>query len=462
MNLHLYNTLSRTVEEFEPLNPAIVGVYTCGPTVYHHAHLGNLRTYIASDILVRVLKLNGYAVRHVMNITDVGHLVSDADEGEDKIEIGAAREGLTAWQIAERYTQSFFEQSQALNIARPDVVCRATDHIPQQVAMIEALKARGYVYRTDDGLYFDTQKVPSYGDFARLDLSGLRAGVRVDLGMKRSKTNFALWKFSRGAKRQMEWDSPWGVGFPGWHIECSAMSTYYLGNCFDIHTGGIDHIPVHHTNEIAQSESATGCRPFVRYWMHSNFLQLGDDKRMAKSSNEFLTVAALVEKGYEPLRSQMTFSWNALSGVSVQYRRLRAHLAELQSRAGDGAADQPPSPSAQPYADAIMSALNDDLATPVALTTLQQALADDALTAVDKVTLTARFDSVFGLNLLLGEVEQPAFAVDDAVQELVRERDAARARRDWPAADALRLRIEAMGYLVEDTPSGTRVQRSAA
>ena len=388
MAFQLYNTLSRTVEKFQPLNPPIVGVYTCGPTVYHHSHLGNLRTYIASDILVRVLRLNSYAVRHVMNITDVGHLVSDGDVGEDKMEVGASREGLTAWLIGERYTQSFFEQSQALNIVRPNIVCRATDHIPQQITMIEALDARGYVYRTDDGLYFDTQKVPNYGDFARLDLAGLRAGTRVEIGMKRSKTDFALWKFSRGAKRQMEWDSPWGIGFPGWHIECSAMSTYYLGNCLDIHTGGIDHIPVHHTNEIAQSELATGCRPFVRYWMHSNFLQMGGDKRMAKSSNEFLTVAALVDKGYDPLafrllclhshyRSQMTFSWDALNGAAVQYRRLRSQLVELQSRAGDGVAD-PLGPSAQPYADAIMSALNDDLATPVALTKLQQALAGKA------------------------------------------------------------------------------------
>jgi cysteinyl-tRNA synthetase len=472
MEFKIYNTMSRQLDVFNAIQPGQVGVYTCGPTVYHHAHIGNLRAYVFSDVLVRTLTLLGMTVRHVMNITDVGHLTSDADEGDDKMEVGAAREGITAWDIAQRYTQSFFEQCAALNIRQPTIVCRATDHIPQQIAMIRQLEARGFTYATDDGIYFDTAKMPSYGALARLDIEGLRAGARVEVGSKRNKTDFALWKLcAPGESRQMEWDSPWGRGFPGWHIECSAMSTHYLGNRFDIHTGGIDHIPIHHTNEIAQSESATGCRPFVNYWMHNNFLQMGEaDEKMAKSKGGFTTVFTLREMGYDPLafrllclkahyRSPMRFSFDALDGAAVQYRRLRSDLqllaAETRASSARGCGDDELRRS---YETEIKQAVANDLATPVALTTMQRALADSRLSAQGKRELVGIADAVLGLDLLAG----PEAAIDTGGEELrllVEERAAARGRRDWASSDELRRRIEHLGYVVEDTASGPKIKR---
>jgi cysteinyl-tRNA synthetase len=260
MTLRLFDTYARSIRDFEPLDTAEVRMYTCGPTVYNYAHIGNLRTYVFEDVLRRVLEFNGYRVRHVMNITDVGHLVSDADTGEDKMELGSRRTGKSAWEIADYYTRAFKDDLACLNILEPTIWCRATDHIPEQIEMIRCIEARGFTYRTSDGIYFDTSKLPGYGTLARLDIEGLRAGMRVELAEKRNPTDFALWKFSPpDQKRQMEWESPWGVGFPGWHIECSAMSAKYLGTFFDIHCGGEDHVPVHHTNEIAQTEACHGC-----------------------------------------------------------------------------------------------------------------------------------------------------------------------------------------------------------
>ena len=277
--LVVYNTLQRDKMEFTPLDPQRqkVGMYTCGPTVYNYAHIGNLRTYVFEDILKRTLLYNGFAVQHVMNITDVGHLTDDADQGDDKMEKGAWREGKTVWQIAEKYTRAFQQDIADLNILGPDIWCKATDHIEQQIALVQQLEARGMTYRIDDGIYYDTTKFPAYADFAQLDIDHIRAGARIEMvSGKKNPSDFALWKFSpkTGAKRQMEWESPWGIGFPGWHIECSAMSMHYLGEQFDIHCGGIDHIPVHHTNEIAQVEAVTGQR-WVYYWLHGEFLVVG-------------------------------------------------------------------------------------------------------------------------------------------------------------------------------------------
>ncbi|MCI0520475.1 MAG: cysteine--tRNA ligase, partial [Chloroflexi bacterium] len=278
MDLHLYDTYTRSVRRFEPLHPPEVGIYTCGPTVYDFAHIGNLRTYIFEDILRRVLAFNGFQVKHVMNVTDVGHLVSDADSGEDKMEKGSRRTGKSAWQIAAEYTQAFMEDLASLNILTPDVVCKATDHIGEQIAFIQCIEAQGYTYLTSDGVYFDTSRLEDYGHMARLDIDGLQAGARIEMGEKRLPTDFALWKFSpAGQQRQMEWDSPWGMGFPGWHIECSAMSAKYLGPFFDIHCGGEDHINVHHTNEIAQTQACYGTR-LANFWMHGYFLQLEAEK----------------------------------------------------------------------------------------------------------------------------------------------------------------------------------------
>jgi cysteinyl-tRNA synthetase len=284
LNIRLYNTASRKVEDFKPIKDGEVGIYSCGPTVYHYAHIGNLRAYVFADILRRSFVSADYKVKHIINITDVGHLVGDGDGGEDKLEKGAEREGKSAWEVAKFYTDSFMEDLQSLNIDTNEYTFpRATDNIKEQIGLISALEIDGYTYKTSDGIYFDTSKFSHYGDFAHLNIEGQKSGARVEENKeKKNITDFALWKFSPALEqRQMEWDSPWGKGFPGWHIECSAMSMKYLGNHFDIHTGGIDHIPVHHTNEIAQSECVTG-EKYVNYWMHVNFLHDSTGK-MSKS-----------------------------------------------------------------------------------------------------------------------------------------------------------------------------------
>jgi cysteinyl-tRNA synthetase len=317
-------------------------LYTCGPTVYNFAHIGNLRTYIFEDILRRTLEFNGYKVKQVMNITDVGHLTSDADTGEDKIEIGTKREGKSAWEIAKKYTDAFLCDLESLNIKKPHTLCKATDHISEMIELIKKIEQKGLVYQIGDGIYFDTSKLDDYGKLANLSVNGLKAGARVDIVEgKRNKTDFALWKFSpKNAKRQMEWDSPWGRGFPGWHIECSAMSIKYLGEHFDIHCGGVDHIPIHHTNEIAQSEAATGKKPWVNYWLHGEFLIL-ENSRMGKSAGNFITLATLKEKGYDPIvyrylclgahyRKPLTFSFDSLEHAKNSYERLKEIVIKIK------------------------------------------------------------------------------------------------------------------------------------
>lgn len=333
MTLQLFDTYTRSVRGFEPLHDNEVGLYTCGPTVYDYAHIGNLRTYIFEDLLRRTFEFNGYTVKHVMNITDVGHLVSDANSGEDKMEKGARRTGKSAWEIADFYAQAFIEDLKRLNIREPDIWCKATEHIPEQIDLIRCIEANGYTYKTSDGIYFDTSKLPDYGYLGRLDIDGLQAGTRIEMGEKHNPTDFALWKFSPpDQQRQMEWDSPWGTGFPGWHIECSAMSEKYLGRYFDIHCGGEDHITVHHTNEIAQTQACYGTR-LANFWMHGYFLQL-DDARMAKSSGDFLRLQVLIDRGYDPLayrffdmsalyRVKLNFSWEGLDSAAKSLDRLR-------------------------------------------------------------------------------------------------------------------------------------------
>lgn len=299
MKIILYNTLTKKKEEFIPIKKKKVGLYTCGPTVYNYAHIGNLRTYVFEDILRRTLEFNGYQVNHIENITDVGHLTDDADQGEDKMEKAAQKEKKNAWELSKFYTKAFRRDIKLLNIQEPHTWCKATDHIDEQIATIKKIINNGYTYQTTDGIYFDTSKMPTYGDFARLDIKNLQAGARIDIGEKKNPTDFALWKFSGKEKRQMEWDSPWGVGFPGWHIECSTMSTKYLGAPFDIHCGGIDHIPVHHTNEIAQTWAADK-KKMANYWLHGEFLVI-DENRMGKSQGNFITLQTLIDKRYNPL-----------------------------------------------------------------------------------------------------------------------------------------------------------------
>jgi cysteinyl-tRNA synthetase len=457
--LVLYDNFTRSLRAFAPLAPdGAVGLYTCGPTVYDYQHIGNYRTFLFEDVLKRVLSWNGYRVRHVMNVTDVGHLTSDADTGEDKMEKGARRTGKSAWEIAALYTRAFEDDLAALNILPPDVLCRATDHIPDQIAFIADLEQRGYTYRTSDGIYFDTSRQPDYGYLARLDREGLEAGKRVDLGDKRHATDFALWKFSPpGSTRQMEWDSPWGKGFPGWHIECSAMAQRYLGDYFDIHCGGEDHIPVHHTNEIAQTEARVGTR-LANFWMHGYFL-LANDAKTAKSAGEFLRLAALVERGYDPLayrclcltghyRTQLNFTWEALDAAATGLARMRAAFHALPSDA-NAAADEA-------LLARFTGEINDDLNLPRALALAWETLRGATPGAVKRATL-ARFDAVFGLGL--AEWKPVAEAIPPQIEALARRRAAARKARDYAEADRLRAELHAAGYEMEDRPDGFAVKR---
>ena len=457
--LALYDNFTRTLRPFEPLSPTgPVGLFTCGPTVYDYQHIGNFRTFLFEDVLKRVLRWNGYEVRHVMNITDVGHLTSDADTGEDKMEKGARRTGKTAWEIAALYTDDFIENMALLNIENATVLCKATDHIPEQIAFIADIERNGFAYVTSDGVYFDTAKQPDYGYLARLDIHGQEAGKRIEVGEKHSPTDFALWKFSpAGEVRQMEWDSPWGRGFPGWHIECSAMAQKYLGNYFDIHCGGEDHIPVHHTNEIAQTQARVGTR-LANYWMHGYFLLLNDAK-MAKSAGEFLRVQVLQERGYDPLvyrylcltahyRTQMSFSWDAMDAATTALDRLRNGIFLL-----------PADPAIAPDTDAIArftAEINDDLNVPRGLAVAWDVLRGDLPSAVKRATLL-RFDDVLGLGL--AEWTPKVETAPPDVQALADARALARKTKQWAEADRLRGELAAAGWEMEDQPAGFKLKR---
>jgi cysteinyl-tRNA synthetase len=456
MALRLYNSLTRTKEDFVPLSPPRVGLYTCGPTVYNYQHVGNYRTYVFEDLLVRALKLLGFAPTRVLNITDVGHLTSQGDEGEDKMEVGAAREGKTAWQIAEFYADAFSADWKSLNLLPPEVVCKATDHIPEQIALVQRLEKKGLVYKTSDGLYFDTAKLPDYGKLmSKEHLDGLKSGARVEANPeKRHLTDFALWKFSpKDAARQMEWDSPWGKGFPGWHIECSAMAMRYLGETFDIHCGGVDHIPVHHTNEIAQAEGATG-KPWVKVWMHAEFLLMNNAK-MAKSAGGFVKLADLSAKGFSPLdykyhcftahyRKQLDFTWEALESSKTARRRLCDAARALAAAA--------PKPGCADFSNAFRDALCDDLNAPAALAVVWDALKSD-LPDGSKKAFLQEAESVLALGLFDAA---PEAAVPAEVAALLARRAAARASKDFAASDSLRKEIEALGWLVKDGKDGAK------
>lgn len=464
--LYLYNTLTRKKEEFKPIDDNKVGLYTCGPTVYNFAHLGNLRSYLFEDVLKRTLLYDGFEVRHVMNITDVGHLTGDQDMGEDKLEIGAKREGKSAWDIAEFYTKAFQEDIKKLNILEPSVWCKATDNIPEQIAMIEELERKGYTYETSDGIYFDTSKFKDYAKLSHLDLETLKEGARVEVNPeKRNPTDFALWKFSpEGVKRQMEWESPWGTGFPGWHIECSAMSLKFLGKNLDIHCGGVDHINVHHTNEIAQSEAATE-KQFFNYWMHGAFLNIAGGKKMAKSAENFLTLDnALTKKGLNSLayryaalqthyRKPMEYSEeameNAARGLEHLYNQMRQFsIFNYQFSIKDV------NPG---FKDKFLEAINDDLNMPQALAVLQEVLKSD-LGDEEKLATILDLDQVLGLKL--DEAGGMSLSeLPENIQELVRARQKAREEKDWSESDRLRDEIEKMGYVVEDKKEGMIIRK---
>jgi cysteinyl-tRNA synthetase len=456
MTVRLFNTLTREKETLAPRVPKKVGLYTCGPTVYNFQHIGNYRTYVFEDILVRALERLGFEVQREINITDVGHLTSQGDEGEDKMEVGAAREGKTAWEVAKFFTDAFVADCRELDIRLPQRLLRATDHIPEQIALIQRLEQKGFVYKTSDGLYFDTARFPTYDGLAGKEhMAGIQAGARVEANPeKKNATDFALWKFSpKDKQRQMEWDSPWGRGFPGWHIECSAMAMKYLGESFDIHCGGVDHIPIHHSNEIAQSEAATG-KPFVKVWMHSEFLLMNNAK-MAKSDGGFVTLKILKDKGFDPLdyryhcltahyRKQLDFTWESLDAARVARRRLKTQAEALN---GDS------TPACADHLKAFDEALSDDLNVPKALGVVHECMASSVPAGAKKRLLEVA-ESIFRVGLFAKEE-----ALSPDLQALLDARVAARASKDFKKSDELRDALLAKGILVEDGKGGQKWRR---
>ncbi len=455
MTIQLYNTLTRQIEKFKPLKGRRVSMYACGPTVYNYAHIGNLRTFIFEDILKRTLLYNDYKVKHIMNITDVGHLTGDSDVGEDKVEKSATAHGKSAWRITRFFTKEFKKDLKNLNILTPNELPLATDNIAEQIALIQKLEKKGFTYKTIDGIYFNTAKLKDYGKLAQLKNQELKAGVRVKMGEKKNINDFALWKFSsKEKKRQMEWRSPWGIGFPGWHIECSAMSVKYLGQPFDIHCGGIDLIPVHHTNEIAQSEAAED-KPLANFWLHGEFVLTGEDK-MAKSAGNFTTLQGLKEQGFNPLayrylllqthyRKQIKFSWEALKGAENGLNHLHNIVASW-GKASTGCPE---------YENKFLEAINNDLDTPTAMALMWDLVKDPIYPPSCKRKTILKFDKIFGLGLT--KLKKKKTTIPVAIQNLIAERDGARFSKNWAKSDEIRKQIEAAGYTVEDTPEGSKI-----
>jgi len=480
MSLQFHNQLSRTVEPFTPQVAGKVSLYTCGPTVYNYLHVGNWTAYIYWDTLVRVLQANNLDVDRVMNITDVGHLVSDADDGEDKLEKGAKREGKTAWEVAAFYTEDFLRGMGRLNLIAPTHITKATNFIEEQLALVRVLKDKGFTYEINDGIYFDTAKFPSYGDFAGLDLDAQKAGARVEFNPeKRNPSDFALWKFTpAGETRDMEWETPSDLiqageerlGFPGWHLECSAMAMSLLGNTLDLHTGGIDHIPVHHTNEIAQSEAATGVQ-FARTWLHNNHLKVNGTK-ISKSLDNGFTIDDLEEKGYTPLdfrmfvlqshyRSEGNFTFENLDAAKNRLKNWRnvaalRHQSHDRLRDDDEKSTDEDSVSLYASSQAIVEALSDDLDTPSAFAIIDEAfsrLQSHNLEDIHQHALTSlleTIDETLGLQLIASTKD-----IDDDVKRLIIERERARENKDWAASDQLRTDIEKSGITVRDTAHGS-------
>lgn len=465
--VYLYNTLSRRKDEFVPIVPGHVGMYSCGPTVYFYASIGNFRTYIFSDILRRTLEYNGLAVKQVMNITDVGHLVSDADEGEDKMLVAAQREQKSPWEIAAHYKEVFVRDMGLLNIEPPALFAPATEHIPEMIDMVRELLRKGYAYEISDGIYYDISKFPRYGMLSGVKLEEQIAGARVEANLeKRHPADFALWK--KAAKEHiMQWDSPWGMGYPGWHIECSAMERKYLGDEFDIHTGGEDHIPVHHENEIAQSWGCSGKVP-ARFFMHGVFLTV-DGGKMSKSLGNVHTIADLGAKGFEPLsfrylcltahyRSKLNFTWEALQSAQIGLRSLRRLIQKSAGEAGDAGAGS----RHDEILDQFHSFVNDDLNMPRAVALLWDATKERL--GRELLDLAKQFDRVLALDLLKGKTDDGSGSLDTGslsgeVRSLLDERSAAREAKDWAKSDALRDRLRDLGYAVKDTKQGYQVTK---
>ena len=466
--LNLYNTLTKRIEEFAPVNPPKVGMYTCGPTVYDYTHIGHLRKYVGDDILRRVLETNEYQVKDVMNITDVGHLTSDEDAGDDKLEKGAIERGQSVWEVAKFFEDYFFKSTDAVNILRPNIVAKATDHIGEQIKLIQKLEEKGFIYQTEEAIYFDISKFPDYGKLSGQSLDQKLTGVREEVVVdpkKRNPQDFAVWFFTVGRFKAhvMKWSSPWGEGFPGWHIECWAMSMEYLGDTLDIHTGGIDHIPVHHTNEIAQSEAATG-KQFVRFWVHHGFLQV-DGEKMSKSKKNFYRIEELEQRGFDPLalrylfltahyRDHMNFTWKSLEAAQNALNNLREGIREWEVRGGklDNEVGGENGKLHQKFLDAV----NTDLNMPQALAVMWELVKSD-LPDSEKSTTILEMDKILGLELdkYLGKPT----VIPPEVMELVEKRENARKSGNFEESDKIRKQIRELGYEIEDTSIGPKVVR---
>ena len=511
MSLKLYNTMGRRLEEFTPLTPGFVGFYGCGPTVYNYAHIGNLRAYVFLDTLDRTLTFLGYAKKHVMNITDVGHLSGDNDDGEDKMLRTAEEKHKSVMEVAQFYTDAFFHDIDSLNIIRPDVVCKATDHIPEMIELIKKIEANGHTYFAGGNLYYDVTTYPDYGKLAGINLEDLKAGARIEVDPnKKNPHDFVLWfTKSKFENHALTWDSPWGRGYPGWHIECSAMSMKYLGEQFDIHTGGIDHIPIHHTNEIAQSEGATG-RKWVNYWLHNEFLvvakERGDEaasgasigesdgaEKMSKSHGNFLTLQSLIDKGYDALdyrffllgahyRKQVFFSWSAMDSAKNARQALVQRIARLAKSSDDlvekkyakGEASDVSglSEKAAAHLAQFKKALENDLSSPMALSELQKAVKDSELSTLEAIELVNRMDSVIGLRLVesakkLFDKQKSVSHIDlhkddaeaDEINALIAERSEAKKSKNFARADEIRNELASRGITIIDTPNGVEWTR---
>ncbi|MBP5357420.1 MAG: cysteine--tRNA ligase [Clostridia bacterium] len=456
----VFNTLTRKKGELIPINDNLVKMYSCGPTVYSRAHMGNMRAYIFMDTLRRVIKFNGYNLLGVMNITDVGHLTSDADEGEDKMEKAAKKTGKSPWEIAEHFTDLFLKDIARLNIERPEVIAKATDHIPEMLSFVEGLVEKGYGYETSDGIYFDIAKFPSYGKLSgNSHLDDNIAGARVDVNTeKHTPADFALWK-KAPKEHIMQWDSPWGRSYPGWHIECSAMGRKYLGDTFDIHTGGVDHIPIHHENEIAQSEALLG-HPAVNYWMHVEFMQV-DGKKMSKSLGNTYTLDELEEKGYSPMsfryfclnthyRKKLNFTFEGMESAKIAYSRLKALVDE--SKASSQQADEK---IISEFKENFLNAVNDYLNIPLGLGHLWMLLKNPPAKNIYEAVIWA--DKVLGLSL--DKDESSELTIPEEVKAIAEERLAARKEKNWAKSDELRNKLSELGYMVKDSKDGYELEK---
>nr|WP_216664379.1 MULTISPECIES: cysteine--tRNA ligase [unclassified Oceanispirochaeta] len=467
--MKLLNSDGRQLEDFVPLKEGEVSLYCCGPTVYNYAHIGNMRAYTYEDILKRTMEYAGYRVNHVMNVTDVGHLTGDGDDGEDKMIKSAREQGMTVWDIAKHFTDAFFNDSERLNIIRPNQVCKATEHIQEMIDMVKTLEDKGFTYVSGGNVYFDTSKYPEYGRMANLENQDLQHGARVEVDTnKRNYTDFVLWfTNSKFGDQVMTWDSPWGTGYPGWHIECSAMSTKYLGPHFDIHCGGVDHIPIHHTNEIAQSEAANGCK-WVNYWLHNEFILMKSGK-MSKSKGGFITLQDLVDKGYDPLdyryfllgghyRSQLVFSWESLDASRSARESLMRKIAVMKKE-GEAADVSVLSEAGQKVLNDFQDHMAADLNTPRALADIWSLLKNKELSSTDKLTLIMDMDRILGLKLDEENTEESG-TLDASIDALIAERQEARKNKDFARSDEIRDQLLEQGIQILDSPDGPKWKKN--